>query len=242
MSRTGRRLSALLTESRVFLTRSIQSPASHFTEEHRVGPYLPRITQRTHSLALVCLLCVAPCLASQPLAPLLACRALTDGAARLACFDRESATLATVSPPVSQATSVPTAPATLSTSTAPQAPSPTPMASVTASTAPQPAPARPTDSKENFGLPDAAVAQKEVAAGTRAADLPKIDAHLTALSVSASGQATFILDNGQVWRQLLSEGDLFAKPGDLVTISRGFLNSYWLKVQSGRGCKVTRIL
>ena len=35
-----------------------------------------------------------PGLPAEPLAPLLACRALADSAARLACFDRESANLA----------------------------------------------------------------------------------------------------------------------------------------------------
>jgi hypothetical protein len=98
------------------------------------------------------------------------------------------------------------------------------------------------DAKENFGLPYVAVAKKEVAAGIRPADVTKIDAHITGVSLAGVGKATFTLDNGQVWRQLQSEGDLLAKPGDLVTVSRGVFNSYWLQLKSGRGCKVTRIL
>jgi hypothetical protein len=156
--------------------------------------------------ALAALLFSLPCVASEPLAPLLGCRALTDPTARLACFDRESAHL----------DAAPVAPAA-------------------------PAAVRPAQSKENFGLPDAAIAKKEVAAGTRAADLPAIDAHITHVSVSADGQATFTLDNGQVWRQLLAEGDLLAAPGEPVTLSRGVFNSYWLRLKTGRGCKVTRI-
>ncbi len=50
------------------------------------------------------------------------------------------------------------------------------------------------------------------------------------------------LDNDQVWRQLVVEGDLLMKPGDAVTISRGVLGSYWLQTASKRGCKVTRVL
>jgi hypothetical protein len=96
--------------------------------------------------------------------------------------------------------------------------------------------------KENFGLPEGAIAAREVAAGTRTPELREISAHITAVSVSASGRTTFTLDNGQVWRQLLSEGDLLARPGDGVTVSRGALRSYWLKLESGRGCKVTRVL
>jgi hypothetical protein len=99
----------------------------------------------------------------------------------------------------------------------------------------------PADAKENFGLPEGAIAAQEVAAGTRAPELKQVSAHLSGLSVSTSGRATFTLDNGQIWRQLESEGDLLAKPGDPVTISRGLLRSYWLQLRSGRGCKVTRI-
>jgi hypothetical protein len=51
----------------------------------------------------------------------------------------------------------------------------------------------------------------------------------------------FTLDNDQVWRQLAAEGDLLAKEGDAVTVSRGLLGSYWLQLKSGRGCKVTRL-
>ena len=43
--------------------------------------------------AVVCLGWIAPCYAAEPLAGLLACRTLSDAAARLACFDRETAAL-----------------------------------------------------------------------------------------------------------------------------------------------------
>jgi hypothetical protein len=98
------------------------------------------------------------------------------------------------------------------------------------------------DALQSFGLPEGQIAAQEVAAGARPAELSKIDAHLSAISVTVTGQATFKLDNGQVWRQLLAEGDLLAKPGDLVSISVGVFHSYWLQVKSGRGCKVRRVL
>ncbi|MGB6356757.1 MAG: hypothetical protein WBF21_22495, partial [Steroidobacteraceae bacterium] len=97
------------------------------------------------------------------------------------------------------------------------------------------------DLKQNFGLSEAAVAQKEVAAGARPKEITRIEAHITAISLSGAGLTTFTLDNGQVWRQLSAEGDLLTKPGDLVTVSRGMLRSYWLQAKNGRGCKVTRI-
>jgi hypothetical protein len=90
-------------------------------------------------------------------------------------------------------------------------------------------------------LPERAVAAKEVAAGTRAADAAKIEAHIVQLSAAPDGRMVFSLDNGQVWRQLLVEGDLLAKPNDAVTISRALLGSYWLELSSKRGCKVMRV-
>jgi hypothetical protein len=179
-------------------------------------------------------LCAVPSLAAEPLAPLLACRALADATARLACFDRESARLGAISPAPPGAPAAPPQATVAAPASAPAAP---PLAAVAT-----PAPPAPPDAKENFGLPYVAVAKKEVAAGVRAPDVTKIDAHITRVSLAGVGQATFTLDNGQVWRQLLSEGDLLAKPGDLVTVSRGVFNSYWLQLKSGRGCKVTRIL
>jgi len=86
-----------------------------------------------------------------------------------------------------------------------------------------------------------AIAAKERAAGTRPPETAKIEARITGLQLSASGRVVFTLDNGQVWRQLLVEADMLAKLGDSVTISRGWLDSYWLQLRSGRGCKVTRV-
>jgi hypothetical protein len=189
---------------------------------------------------VICLAWTAPCRASESLAGLLACRDLADSAARLACFDRAAAALAAspttsgFAPPLttkpasaSPASTVPTVP------TVPAAATP----AVTASTKPVPA----LNPQQQFGLPEHAVAAQEVAAGTRAADVTKIAAHLVRIAPTSDGRLVFTLDNDQVWRQLLQEADLLAKQGDAVTISRGLLGSYWLQIKSGRGCKVTRL-
>jgi hypothetical protein len=140
---------------------------------------------------------MTPCGAAGPLAGLLACREIPEAAARLACFDRETAALAT---------------------------------DTTAA-----------DPKQQFGMPEREVAKQEIAAGTRAANPEKIEAHISQLAQTANGRAIFTLDNDQVWRQLVADVDVLAKPGDAVTISRGALGSYWLQTQSKRGCKVTRV-
>jgi hypothetical protein len=165
---------------------------------------------------------MAPAMAAEPLAPLLACRALADTTARLDCFDRESAKLAG-------------APARTASAPSPSMPAPAPAAAPAAPPAAVPSP------QETFGLSQIVVDQKEVAAGKRPAELKQIEAHLVSVSSTGTGVATFMLDNGQVWREVTPAGDLLAKPGDKLTISRGLLSSFWLQAKNGRGSKVTRV-
>ena len=165
--------------------------------------------------------------ASDSTAALLACRDVADSSARLACFDRAAAALAQSGTATARSPATAAIPSA-SDAAVPAAPPPT-----------HPAPV--LSPQQQFGLPERAIATKEVAAGTRAADAPKIEANLVQIAAGADGRFVFTLDNAQVWKQLLTEGDLLAKPGDPVTISRGWLGSYWLQAKSGRGCKVSRI-
>ena len=189
----------------------------------------------------------APGSAAEPLAPLLACRAVADSAARLACFDRESANLAGAPAAVgatagASAGSGPSAPKMPAASPEVSAPVPASAPAAVSGGTQAAVASAPASSKENFGLSATAVSQKEVAAGTRPAELKSIDAHVVAVSSTGTGLATFTLDNGQVWRQLSPEGDLLSRPGDRVTVSLGLFHSYWLQNKNGRGCKVTRVL
>ena len=196
--------------------------------------------------ALLCglVICVAwstPGRAADSLTGLRACRDISDATMRLACFDREAAAL-----PVSPATTVVAAPAVAASAAAapPAPPGPAAPPAPPGPAAPVAAAARPApvlDPQQQFGLPERAVAAQEVAAGTRAADATRLEAHIARVAAAADGRRVFTLDNEQVWRQLLVEGDLLAKQGDGVTISRGMFGSYWLQLKSGRGCKVTRL-
>lgn len=165
------------------------------------------------------LMCAAPaCAAAGSLTPILTCRSITDPTTRLGCFDRESARLVTSAVP---------------STTAPAPPPPAPAVA--------PAPANTADSKANFGLSEVAVEEKEVAAGKRTADPTSMEARIDHVGSAGGGLVIFQLDNGQVWRQVASEGDLLAKPGDVVKISRAMFGSYYLQLKSGRGCKVRRV-
>jgi hypothetical protein len=145
--------------------------------------------------------CIAPCWAADPLASVLACRAVTDAQLRLACFDKETATVLRV----------------------PAAPPVTP--------------------EQKFGLSAGALEARETAAtGAPPAKEFKLQARITALALAGDGGTIFTLANAQVWRQAEQGcGELLAKLGDAVTISRGMLGSYWLALESGRGCKVSRL-
>lgn len=155
--------------------------------------------------------------ASDAAAGLVACRDIPDASARLACYDRAAAA-----------------------SPAPPAPPALPAAPPAAPAVPAKAPPVLT-SEQQFGMPEQKVAEREVAAGRRAADADKIEAHLASISQAADGRLVFTFDNAQVWRQLASEGEMLAKVGDEVTVSRGWLGSYWMQLKGGRGCKVTRL-
>jgi hypothetical protein len=168
---------------------------------------------------ILCAMCVAPCWAADPLASLLACRDLIEVQLRLACFDRETATLARAS-----ATAIAAAATTRTSSSA-------------ASSTPS------VTSEQKFGLSTSALAAQETAvAGAPAINEFRLRSRITAMSLGSGGSAIFTLENTQVWRQVEPDGgELLARLGDAVTISHGMLGSYWLVLKSGRGCKVSRL-
>jgi hypothetical protein len=199
-------------------------------------------------VAVIGLAWLAPGRAADPLAGLLACRGLKDPTARLACFDREAAALSSAptaggaaAPLAATPARAPLAAGSVAAPPAVAAPATAPAAAAPPAVAAPSAPAPVLTPEQQFGLPERKVVEKEVAAGTRSADASKIEAHLARIAVGADGRAVFTLDNDQVWRQLQPEGDLMAKGGDAVTISRGLLGSYWLALSSKRGCKVNRV-
>ncbi len=179
-------------------------------------------------------------------AGLAACRDLTDPAARLACYDREAAGLPPA--PTNPPPAVPPpahgglAAAASGSPPPPAAPGGSAPTATTGQNAAQPAAVAPKLTPEQqFGMPAHKVADLEVAAGTRPREAQMIEAHITLITPRLDGRTVFSLDNQQVWQQLTTDSDPLAKQGQVVTISRGMLGSYWLKFESGRGCKVTRL-
>jgi hypothetical protein len=173
-----------------------------------------------------------PAEASQPLDGLLACRKIASNAARLACFDRQSAAIAahmaTIpgrSPPASAPPAIGAQPAAADLAVA--------GAAATHGSA--------LDPVQTFGLPEGQILAREEAAQRAPRPLEHIEAHIVGLASMGDGREIFTLDNNQVWAELEPDGDLYAKSGETVEISRGWLGSYMLRVKSRRSSKVTRL-
>jgi hypothetical protein len=153
-------------------------------------------------------------------AALLACRQIPRNAARLACFDRRSAALA----------------GRLAKGSIPRsAARPAARGASVTSAHPDLSPRR------TFGLAPAQIEAREAAVVKLPRQLTHIASRIVALQRLADGREIFTLANHQVWAQIDAEGGLFARVGDVVTISRGWLGSYLLSLPSHRSCKVTRI-
>lgn len=169
--------------------------------------------------------------APQALDRLLACRKVASGPARLACFDRESAAVAAAraSTVTGQRPATGGSPA--------KAAEPGARSASLRSAADSSA----LDPLQTFGLPPGQILAREEAARKAPRPLDHIAAHIMALANTADGREVFTLDNHQVWAQLAPDGDLYAKPGEAVEISRGWLGSYSLSLRSRRSCKVTRL-
>jgi hypothetical protein len=97
------------------------------------------------------------------------------------------------------------------------------------------------DPVQQFGMSRREVEAKEVAAGSRAAPVDRLEVRLASLTRSPGGLKVFTLENGQVWRALVTSEDLLLNAGDTITISRGVLGSYTLTTSTGRLCKVKRV-
>ncbi|MGH8290003.1 MAG: hypothetical protein ACREV7_13425 [Steroidobacteraceae bacterium] len=101
---------------------------------------------------------------------------------------------------------------------------------------------RSLDARETFGLAPMTVAARAEAAAHAPKPLDSLTTRIASVTKAADGREIFTLDNHQVWVQLIANGNwLDVKAGEPVKISRGWLGSYWLRLASKRGLKVTRV-
>jgi hypothetical protein len=117
--------------------------------------------------------------------------------------------------------------------------------------APAPAPEAPTRSLLDwFGFsrpPPPATKPEEFGKPAPEQDeLKEISSNVIEFAKTARGKALFVLENGQVWRQIDGDGTVVLDPQQgktmKVLIERGFLGSYNLIIEGRNGLiKVTRI-
>ncbi|MEJ0040737.1 MAG: hypothetical protein WDM81_00255 [Rhizomicrobium sp.] len=162
--------------------------------------------------AMLLAVCAARAASDEGLASaILGCSAQPDETAQLACYNRIAARVKAASPAVTQ-TPVAAAP---------------PPAPVVSSPPPQASNPLPDFGKEN--LPAQADAPTEHA---------HISARVADVSYNFFRVFTITLDNGQVWRQVDGDDKVARFRNDkteVVTITRGFLDSYHLVVQGTWG-------
>lgn len=148
------------------------------------------------------------------------CRDIGDAAARLQCYDAiaSPAALATHSPDQRPAEAAgAAAPASVAAATATSTPSPEAL----------------------FGV-DAQQSEEALRQAAGVGRLEELESRIASVRVTAEGKPVFVLDNGQVWRQLDSPPARL-QAGEVVRIRRASLGSYLLlRPDGGRGIRVRR--
>jgi hypothetical protein len=164
--------------------------------------------------------------AGAPQGALNACATLTDGAERLACYDRLAGRTAPGE--------APRAAAPAAAAGAPAAATSAPAA-IPATAAPAPtaaaAPAAP-QTKQTFGLYAA-----EHPAPPPAAQA--LSARVTGIGHSPNGHTTVALEDGAVWE--LDDADALLGPGDAVVLRRASLGSFILETPTKRTHRAHRL-
>lgn len=164
-----------------------------------------------------------------------ACVAVSDDAARLACYDRAYGRSAAGK---SAATAGAAAAGTAAAAATPKSPA---VASPTAAHA-APAAATPKDPVAEFGLTEAAKKAKDPAKAAEAAAAPtSVTAKVISLRFKKYGEFVVTLDNGQVWEQNEPMPSAVVRVGDTVTVKKAVLGSYTLVTAARVATKVHRV-
>ena len=154
-----------------------------------------------------------------------ACRAETDDARRLACYDRVTDGVRAAAP---TAAATPKSAAPVAAAAAPSAPAAAPVAAA-------------TSAEDNFGRERQVAAEEQKRQQDAARSLGELEASVTGIETRMDGLMTFTLDNGQVWRQNTPDSKFHLKEGDHVKIQPGSLKSFILSGPSKKSTRVTRV-
>jgi hypothetical protein len=102
------------------------------------------------------------------------------------------------------------------------------------------APVQPSPAPESFGMtPELARQEQGAPSAPRPPD--KLQGSVVSVVYKVRGEAVIRLDNGQSWEETEVDSPLELKPGDVVTIKRGTLGSFWLSSSRAFGRRVRRV-
>jgi hypothetical protein len=161
--------------------------------------------------------CALPAIASAAddiAAAVKACRAESDDARRLACYDRAAGRGSVAAPEAPAPSAAPAGPA-------------------------QPAPA--ARSEDNFGRERQLAHEEDKKREEATREVGELRASIISIETRMDGLMTFTLDNGQVWRQNRPDSRFSIKQGDVILIQPGSLNSFILSGPNKKSTRVTRV-
>jgi len=161
-----------------------------------------------------------------------ACMKEADATHRLACFDRESATLAGESAPVAkQAAPAPAASASAASATPAAAAATVGAAAATTQSA-----------TDRFGY-KGNIAREELDKQKAAEEASgALTSRVTAIATQPNGGLVVTLENGQVWQQKTADRGMHIKVGDQVTIKHALMGSFLLTSDTVKGSmRVSRV-
>ncbi|HEY6921842.1 MAG TPA: hypothetical protein VI653_00115 [Steroidobacteraceae bacterium] len=148
---------------------------------------------------------------------------------RLACFDREFASLAQRKSVGAAAPGSAIAPSAESSGATAAAKPPTPNTPAVGELTPEQA----------VGLPPAKILKLQKS--PNGTEIKALDARIESVSVNSAGRGVFKLDNGQVWQQVEPDSRFEVHPGDSVHLSKALMGSFFMSASKKMSTRVSRL-
>jgi len=192
------------------------------------------ITLRSALAALLCLTFNVPTMATPLPAEILDCAAVARDADRLACYDRVVANSSAEARAAAEKRRVESERIAAEEAAV--------AAAAAAAAATAQAEAAAAAKREAFGA-EAIPSRSADRAAATADEVQTVSSTITEVLTNRAGLSVFVLDNGQIWRQLDSSGGLpNIRTGDAVEINRAMLGGYRMTfVKSRRMTPVKRM-
>ena len=147
-----------------------------------------------------------------------ACRAETDDARRLACYDRAAGRAKAHEPTAGP-----------------------PAAAAPAAAAPAAATAAPAKPADDFGRERQLAYEEDQKRAEATRAVGELQSSIAGIETRIDGLMTFTLDNGQVWRQVRPDSRFSIRGGDAIRIQPGSLGSFILSGPTKKSTRVTRV-